>query len=102
VFGGGNIFGGLLLSSRYAGHELSGQSSYSESTLSYRRTNWGVQAEVGTKVYLSNKSFFTATVSYELGAINFFHPVPQVSKYTRAFCFTLSVPFLQTTKPSVL
>lgn len=104
LFSSANIFGGLLLGSRYVAHELSGNAFYNTRINFYRRTNWGAQVSIGSKLHLLNRKFFMVTVSYELGIPNIYIPntalgqLPQTSQFTRALSLTLSVPFLQTNK----
>lgn len=92
-------FGSFLLSANERGHELSGNGMFSISTTDiYYRINWGVEPELGVKIYLSNGNSFVIAGSYEIGLYNINKNsilIPQLfsNERTRAYSIKVSVPF---------
>jgi hypothetical protein len=101
AFVGVNVFSGLLVNAHLKGEELQGGGGYNVDSRSvYYKLNYGFEPELGSVVHLSNGSYFILTASYEVGIPNVYNPKGPpltgawATEHTRAFSFTVSLPFL--------
>jgi hypothetical protein len=67
-FIGLSAFGGILLATRESGHEIAGNAAFSLNDNDiYNHVNWGIEPEIGAKIYVLSGAFFIVSAAYEIG-----------------------------------